>query len=376
MLAAAFALVGVLGSPALAQGIPDAIRTKTEQLSADEANQVKQYVTDNSKNLMSGDPQLMKKDRDALLEPLQKGDTGVSFRIACERELLPKIQQMVASKEDLIAVNGLILAGDLATTGAVGVIETKIGDKAAAVRFQAGFALARTFQAFRTGQPAVDEATLKNALTDLQGRISQERNTRVLDSFIRAGLAAAESEKLRAKAVTVVARGVIDAAKNLNDPATAKEDADALLRAAVEVRNIMGDLVQKNTAFDPESATNAAEMAGVLISRINQMVEQKQLPGLDGKDGKPLPLREACGSGSDGRGEGDPVGGPTVLQPGAEFPDCWTLRATADRPWQGSSPRAARTGDGKFSTLDVDAIIGQGGILSKPPFKISPDKLK
>jgi hypothetical protein len=350
-----------VGAPALAQDIPDSIRTNVNGLTEEEAKVVAQYVADHSKNL-SDDPQLLKKDRDALLQPLEKANTSAPFRLTYEKSLIPLITQMVGSPKEMVVINGLILAGDLATDRAIEVILGKIGDKAPAVRFQVGYALGRVFQTVVKAPKAARDVVLKGAVKDLEGRIAQEKNAAVLDSFIRAGLDATKIDFLQNDAISAVARGVIKAAKNLNNPAGTRE-AEALLRAADQLQLVLAQAAGRGVPVDPNTAKDAAELGGVLIARVVRMVEKKELPLAEGK---PIdPLRDTSAQLVSASQKLIQFSGQS-LQPGGTF----TMPPLVESLKQGTVK-----GDATF-VQDAQLLIGPGGMLTKAPFDLPAEKFK
>jgi hypothetical protein len=355
-----------VGGQALAQDIPDAIRTKVTPLDEAETKVVQDYVEAHSKNLQSTDPQLVKKDRDALLQPLEKADTSVPFRITYDKFLIPKITPMMTSSTEMIVINGLILAGDLATDKAVDLVMSKAGDKAPAVRYQVGYAIVRVCRAVHDSQPAVNPNKLPDVLTDLEGRIAQEKDPQVLDAFIRAGLAAAKIDNVQNQAISAVAKGVAKAAKNLNNPAGQKE-AEALLRAADQLQLILAQAAGRGVPVNATTAKEAAEMGGVLIARVVRMVEKKQLPQQAGD-----PLRDACAQLVSAAQKLIQFSGQ-ALQPGGDF-------QIKDKDGKAiylneSLKLGTVKGDATF-VQDAQLLIGPGGMLSKPPFELPPEEFK
>jgi hypothetical protein len=370
MLSAMVALLGLAGPCALAQTIPDAIRTKVGELGPEEVQVVRQYVGDNSKNLLTTppNPQLLRKDREALLDPLSRSGTSVPFRIAYDREINPVATQMAASGDKMIVINGLILAGELATDKGVNLIESKIGDKDPSVRFQAAYALARTFFYAQEVPSAVGPATLMGAVKDLEQRIAQEKDPNVLDRLIRAGIGATAVQSLMGDAISAVAKGTIQAAKGGENPGNGN-DCGALLRAAVGLRDTLAQAGLRGLPVPAQSAKDAAEMAGALIARAVRMVDQKQLP----LGNNPLhPMRDTCAQVASAAQTVSQLAGE-VLQPGGDF----KLRKNGTPFTIGDSLRQGTVqGDATF-TNDAGLLIGAGeGMLSKAPFNIPPERFK
>jgi hypothetical protein len=361
VLAAVAALAGIAGPRALAQAIPDAIRTKTSELGPEEVQVVTKYVEDHSKNLTSTDPQLLKRDRDDLLEPLSKKDTSVPFRIAYDRALEPKLADMVANADKMVVINGLNIAGDLATDRAITVIESKADDKDPSVRYQVGYALQRAFEAAQNAARAATVQALDAAVKRLEQRIALEKDANVADRWIRAGLAGAGVPELTGDAVGAVARGAIQAAKGLNNPGSVM-DAMALLRAAVGVRDV---LAQRGSGLNGQAAKDAAEMAGALVARAARMVQKKQLPA--GASTERSTYSQVVSAAQ------------TVVQLAGQALGNANIQILGvnGQPVQlnESLNLGNAGGDAKFAE-DAQLLVGPGGVLSKPPFDLPPEKFK
>jgi hypothetical protein len=347
------------------QPIPAAVVTKVDQLSDAEKKQVADYVASNSANLLSSDKLLVKKDREALVQPLTTQGISVSFRIAYDREVMPKIAPMLNAGAQMVVINGLIIAGELATDNSIALVQQKIGDKEPAIRFDAGYALNRAFQAVVRNQPAAQERTLSAAVRGLEAAIAGEKDPRVLDAFVRAGLAAAEKDSLRDDAVSAVSKGMIQAAKQIGNPGEVTE-VEVMLRASAGIGQIAGQAVQRR-ALNQDAAKNAAELGGVLISRIDRVVDKKQLPLTSNS------LREAYSQLAAAAQTLVQFSGQN-LQPGGSF----QITDKEGRPILLNSTLKLGTvqGDASFRE-DLKKIIGpEDGLLEKAPFEIPAEKFR
>jgi hypothetical protein len=375
LLATAVALF--VGGPALAQGIPDAIRTKTTELTADEETLVKQYVEDHSKNLMKGDqPELIKKDRDALLEPLSKKDTGVPFRIKYSQFLIEKLRAMTAvqitgtDKEkgaaEKVVLNGVIIAGELATDQAIDLITDKAGAKEPAVRYQVGYALQRVFRASQNPPAAAQVTKLVDAIKGLSDRIAEEKDAQVLDSLIRAGLEGAKINQ--DAAISAVAKGAAKAAKNLNNPGGVDE-ARALLRAADNLQLMIATANGGGSAVGLQSAKDAAELGGMLIARVVRMVEKKELPQAEAKAGD---LRDTCAQIVSAAQKLVQFAGQAMNSTGS-----YVITDKNGRAIQlNELLRRGTTNDDAVFVEDAQLMIGPDGMLTKDPFKFPADSFR
>jgi hypothetical protein len=261
----------------------------------------------------------------------------------------------------MVVINGLIIAGDLATDRALAVIESKAGAKEPAVRFQVGYALQRTFKAAQNSARAATVGVLDRAVKGLEQRIGQEKDANVADALIRAGIEAAGVPELTGDAVGAVARGTIQAAKGLNNPGSVK-DAEALLRAAVGVRDV---LAQRGNGLNAQAAKDAAEMAGALGARVARMVQKKELPA-GTSTVRSTYSQVVSAAQTVVQLAGQALGNPDVQ-----------IKGVNGQPVQlnESLNQGNASGDAKFAE-DAQLLIGPGGVLSKPPFEIPPEKFK
>lgn len=272
LLAAALAGLTFFGGNALAQGIvdiPAATVSKAVPLSPEEEAAIKAYVDAHTKNLLGEDPLLLRRDRTAILSKLEAAQVGVPFRLAYDAALQPHVQAMLNDPREKTAVNGLVIAGSLATDRSVNLITSKL-NAPVAVRFEAASALGRVFKA-AANQP-LGANNLPATVRNLEQLISNEKDPLVRDALIRAGIDAAEINELRPAALTAIARGVSAVVRAAQGKIPNDAELSCLIRASVGVRDIASRARQQNVRLPAQPAKDAAEMAGAILVFVNRVL--------------------------------------------------------------------------------------------------------
>ena len=155
ILALAVLLAGMALVPtqqAVAQtDLPPATIRATD-LSPDQIGQIQEYVRQQFERLQAENPDAkttMRAVRDRLLAPLRDREISFRFRQEYSNLIVPQIQAWPQDNE-LYVVNMLRIAGELATQESTALVEGKLADQSAPVRYAAVAALGRTFDAIQT----------------------------------------------------------------------------------------------------------------------------------------------------------------------------------------------------------------------------------
>lgn len=268
-------VIGLFGAPtAMAQlaDIPIEVREKNAPLGADETALVQKFVQENSKNLLSTDPVLLRKDRNAILKKLE-GTVSVPFRLEYSKALVGPLQGMFASKTDLTVINGLVIAGEVATDTTLAMVQSRNKDGFAPIRFAAASALGRVFLAAQLNQPAVNQ--LSGAVKGLEPLIAAEKDPHVQEALIRTALVAAQLPQERSNAISAMSKGVSGLLRPISGVPMDAAHVAALQRASVGLRDIAVGAGQ----VTPAAAKDAAEASGRILVTIAKMVEKTAKPG-------------------------------------------------------------------------------------------------
>lgn len=272
ILAAALAGLAFFGGHAAGQGIidiPSGVVSKATPLSADEEATVRQFVEENSKNLLSKDPVLLRRDRNAILTKLDAPQVGVPFRLFYDSVLQPHLQAMLDSPEQKTVINGLVIAGSLATDRSLNLVMSKLQGPVD-VRYEAASALGRVFKA-AASQP-LGANQLPQTVRSLEQHIAGEKDPHVRDALIRAALAAAEMDDLRAAALSSLARGLTAVFRGANAKNPGDAELNAFLRGCVGVRDIAARARQQKVRLPAQPAKDAAEVAGAALVYVNKVL--------------------------------------------------------------------------------------------------------
>jgi hypothetical protein len=356
LLAAALAGLTFFGGNALGQGIvdiPAATISKAMPLSPDELAAIKAYVEANSKNLLGDDPLLLRRDRMALLSKLDGQQVGVPFRLAYDAELQPHVQAMLNDAREKTVINGLVIAGSLATDRSLNLVISKLNG-AVAVRFEAAGALGRVFKA-AANQP-LGANNLPATVRSLEQLIANEKDPLVRDALIRAAIDAAEINDLRPAALTAIARGVSAVVRAAQGKIPNDAELSCLIRASVGVRDIASRARQQNVRLPAQPAKDAAEMAGAILVFVNRVLLGAAQPNvvLDRQR-----LADLAASAQ------------TTIELAGPLLDNNSVNLGVDLA--GNVRKGNKNGDAQFG-VDVNQKILPA--LSKQPFDLPPDRFR
>lgn len=223
-----------------------------DQLSDSDRVRIGTWVNQHAPGL-SGTPEQVTTARAALLGPFTRASTArisVQFRVEVGNSLLRVIGPLTRDSREVVAVNTLRLAGELATTNSLQLALDALGDQRPAVRYAACFAVGRTLDAVSRYDPAVLPGQLDGALNRLSEVASRDADHSVVDGAIVALSSGVGISNTRVKDqfVGVRSRAVIAltrAGGELSRRLTGGEDdvvtAQLLLRIATVIKDSLGE---------------------------------------------------------------------------------------------------------------------------------------
>jgi hypothetical protein len=356
-LASALAGLAFFSGHALAQGIidiPQAVVSKATPLSSDEESIIRQYVEENSKNLLSTDPVLLRRDRNAILAKLDAAQVGVPFRLAYDSVLQPHLQAMLNSPEQKTVINGLVIAGSLATDRSLNLVTSKLQQGPVAVRYEAASSLGRVFKAAANHPLSTNQ--LPQTVRNLERYIADEKDPHVRDALVRAALAAAEMDDHRAAALSSLSRGLTAAFRSADVKNPSEADLNTFLRGCVGVRDIAARAHQQQMRLPAQPAKDAAEMAGAALIFVNKVLVNAPQPNA-------VPDRQRLADITASAQRAIELAGPLLdnnsVNLGVRLAEAVRL--------------GSRNGDAQFG-VDVNQKIVP--TLAKPPFELSPDRFR
>ena len=353
-LAAATALL--LAAPAHAQGdsLPTDIR-RAPQLTAAQEQAVQAFVSEHVKNLASDNPQFIKRDRTALLEPLADLEASPKFRFTYAEALLPTLETLAGNANELVVINAMVIAGDLATAQGVGYLTKGLAATKPAVRYQAAFGLRRTFEALAAmPSPTVNDEQRTSAIESIAGRIKDEADPVVLDGLVFAALEATKAPATRNAAMTQLGRVMGVKTRTLGGKAAPDTVAQVLLRAGAGLRDSLASVQSGQVSDDALMAS--ADAAGAMIAYCARAVEANSLPAAQAAAREiHAQLATTCEN---------VLLLVATLKPGAAAPESRKI---------GDKIRAGTAESDQAFVKDAVALVGRQGLLSKPPFGFAAD---
>ena len=357
VVAACIALVASLPAAAQGEGLPTDVR-RAPQLTAVQEQAVQTFVKQHVANLASDNPQLIKRDRNALLEPLADPEASPKFRFTYTEALLPTLEELAGHPNEMVVINAMVLAGDLATSQGVTFLSRALAASKPAVRYQAAFGLRRTFEALAAmPAPTINDEQRASAVESIAGRIREESDAVVLDGLVHAGLEAAKAPSTRTVAIVQLGRAMAAKVRALQGKAASESMGQVLLRAGAGLRD---SLASATAAQIPDEAVMAAsDAAGAMIAYCVRAVEADGLPPA-AKGGSSIrevhaQLATTC--------ENVVLLGAT-LKKGASVPESRKI---------GDKVRAGTAESDQAFVQDARALVGRDGLLAKPPFGFAPD---
>lgn len=354
---AATLLIGFLGaaSPAWAQGITCAMTQGEPSPStvAAIAAAVQQHAPG-----LTGDDAAIKSARGALLGPLgcSSPATGAGFRVEYAKALVPVLTPLTGDARDQVAANALRIAGELATSSSLPLISTGLKDKRSSVRYAACFAAGRVFEAIRLSPPAVGQVEIETLLQDLSSFMAAESEPALLDGCVLALSAGVGVPGTQIKGYDVRSRSAIFLAEAVGAKARTLKGVSAdgptlpvLLRACTTIRNAVIDAVGASKSLSNPALISSGGLGGDLLALTARLLKGSNADAFD---------RQVVES--------------IVRAAEATVNYCCQLLGVAS-PKSNLGEQLQRKRDQQYLT-DVQSVIGENGVLVKPPFNLPKDR--
>lgn len=352
--------VAVLAWPAFGQlnALPEGL-PKALQIGASEDQQIAEYVKANSGKLMDADAKAREKDRSALVAPF--GQTGVStaFRIAYEAKVSAILGDLLKSDNEAIVLNAVVIAGELATDKAAGLIRTASGHVSEPVRTQAAVAVRRTFEAMQSSPVAISAQAAGDLAKLVGDRLAKETSGYAVDAWMKAGFAGAtvtrsETPMLRSQAISAIRTGLSSRADLGGDAVLEPMMLQATLRACVELRNQVAG-VNSAPALNSAGAKDAAALAGHVIAHAGRVTAKAGFA----KAGNEAGAREAYAQLLNSA-EMVVIAASSVVDP----------TRTISQQKIGEALKAATARDDAAVVTNCREVVGSDGLLSRSPWDL------
>lgn len=333
-----------------AQCIPSDVVQRISVTTEDE-KAIADCVEQHTRNLGSDKPELIRADRSELLLPLADRQISASFRLRYSRALVPVLTPLVSNKNEIIAINALVIAGDLGTDAAVDVVKSQLDREQASVRYQASYAAGRSFDTLNGNGAALGGEKASELLKAIEDRFAVETDDLVLDGLVRSTLRAASVDRLRPRALQVLAAGVGQITSRSVKANTPLSEVllETCVRAAVGARDVLS---QPNLSVPRESIVALGALSGDILTAVETAVKSKKVALEAGTPARERHAQAALAAET------------LLLLAGRKLDGAFS---GAPREAGKSLRDATVEGDVKF-LLDIATYIGPSGVLGQKPF--------
>jgi hypothetical protein len=334
-------------------------------LDASEQTRIREFVAQHVAALGSAsDPEKLRQARMALQKPFDDAQASAPFRLAMAEALEPTLTQMMATqgeKENLLAVNALVLSGDLATPTALTRLSAALASDRHPIRFQAAQGLRQAFRSMARGVPAVRADQGEDAIRAIGARLAIEKDAVVAGGLTMAGLEAIGVDRHRNLGIAEMSKALVSSLKEGGPKVQNVAYVQALQSACAGVRDALG---RPGAAANAEGGKQAAELAGFVLGHTRRVVQGGGLPIRANENDRLPAIREEYARAVAAASQLLRLSG-TAINANTQM----TLPDLAASLRAGTVP-----GDTKFA-LDAESVIGGGAampILAKAPFEFPP----
>lgn len=346
----------------MAQGLPTALAT-TPVLSDAQKAELNDFVA-KQKPLLS-DRDKVKSARDAILAPLAQTNVSATFRSELWKAVSDSAKGLIASGDEVLAVNGYRLAGEIATDSSVETLFAGLKSDKVAIRYVAAFGIRRAFEATTANAPALGRDKAVDLLRALAAAAGTEKDAHCFDAMIQA-IAAGGSERQQIEGLRPQALRTLCAVagKKAGDLGTKLADSTSL-EALIRAQTILRDSFAKEQS--PAWLDDAVTLAGDSLAYIYRIIKAGELAS--GKPGAPADVVEA-------RRAARRV--PLALVAAAESTITLARQAKSGNANPTSFADLLRRAEVDVDAnvlTDIEGLIGQNGAL-KSEFKIAADRFK
>lgn len=207
-------LSGTATVSAQVQTLPKDIVTATSSLTPSQVDTIKQFVTANVGDLAADtDPIKIRRARQTILDPLQDTAVSAPFRLEYSRALEGKLGELANSSKNIVAVNALLIAGELATEPGVAIVEKQLGSKDVSIRFTAVKGIGSALDAMARRTPALSKDRALKMVETLGRMMPGEADERVYDGIARGLVAGMGVTDVRDRAVSELSTRLVASLK-------------------------------------------------------------------------------------------------------------------------------------------------------------------
>ena len=277
--------VALLTAPCAAQpigGLRDDLITKITALSSAETDEVRQFVEPRLLALAGNDAVARERARAELVSSLRRPGVSVAFRQAYRGAMLDRLTPLASDARDEVAINALLVLGELADDAAARVLLERTGDDRQTVRYAAIAALTTSFRAARDQAPALTPATAGRIVDHLGERLRNEPDAWTADAVARALIAAGSIG--RSEFASVSQNAWVALGEGVGDRLYSAEPSPELrivLLTAMRAGEAMRDAITAPTGIDDRATRAAAGLGGEAIGFVSRLLERGELASGD-----------------------------------------------------------------------------------------------
>ncbi len=217
----------------------------------------------------------LKSARDILIQPLATQGVSTTFRLELWKNVSKTATEMIKADDDVQKVNGLRIAGEIATDASVANIHPTLKDKNATIRFASSFAIMRAFEQTHGKPAAISKDTAIELILAVATAMKTESDPNCFDSMVRA-LAAAGSDRqtidvsVQRKALEVLSLTASELLQKSGDKAIDDTRLEAFVRALTCVR----DSFTKPQTTIPSWTNDGAAFAGDALAAVYRQLRK------------------------------------------------------------------------------------------------------
>lgn len=247
-------------------------------LSPDQTQQIDLYVSKRIDDLGSDDAMSRERARRELLTPLRRPCISVTFRLGYAKAAQPGLEQLASTSDDEVAINALMVLGELATSSSISSIQSQTSDSRLAVRYAAIVAMTRSFAAARSRAPALTDSQTNAAVSHLADRLAEESNTQVVDAIVRSLLAAAAIDRDGFSSTQQAALAALSS--HIGERLRQADDANrpVLMLSSMRVVEYFARILSSAGSVSTATAQDGSAIAGEILAHVAARANAGQIP--------------------------------------------------------------------------------------------------
>jgi|GEM_PF-2620500 len=219
------------------------------------------FVRDRLGSMGSGDPVAVREARIDLIAPLFTPETDSAFRLQYSGALQQGgLAKLASGDDELVAINAVVIAGDLATQLSVAILDQALSDDRPAVRYEAARSMGLLLAAYARGQAAIPANQIEAVFERIDAQFKRETNELVIDALVAALAATPDDDpEIRAHSARMMCGGVAVVARQWR---TIKPDETHALIIFRAIDSAYSDLLAVQGGVDKDFARSAAIASG------------------------------------------------------------------------------------------------------------------